>query len=61
MDGTRVEMGPGDVCFGEDLNTKPDAFGHKGHYSGTLGKEPAVLMVVQLKDKPTINNPGHFK
>jgi hypothetical protein len=48
MDGTRVEMGPGDVCFGEDQNTKPDAFGHKGHYSGTLGKEPAVLMVVQM-------------
>jgi hypothetical protein len=61
MDGKRVEMGPGEVLFGEDQNTKSDVQGHKGHYSGTVGSKPCVLMVVQLKDKPTIDQPGHFK
>ncbi len=61
MDGHRVEMGPGEICFGEDQNTKTDAHGHKGHYSGTVGNQPAKLMVIQLKSKPTINQPGHFK
>jgi hypothetical protein len=61
MDGKRVEMGAGDICFGEDQNTRSDAQGHKGHFSGTIGTKPAVLMVVQLKDPPTVNQPGHFK
>lgn len=49
MDGTRVEMGPGEVSFGADQNTKADAEGRKGHISGCVGDEPAKLMVVQLK------------
>jgi hypothetical protein len=36
MDGKRVEMGPGEVFFGEDQNTKADVQGHKGHFSGTI-------------------------
>ena len=48
MDGHRVEMGPGDVSFGGDQNTKPNEQGHKGHLSGTIGKEPAQLMIIQL-------------
>ncbi len=36
MDGKRVEMGPGEVSFGGDQNTKPDAQGRKGHRSGTV-------------------------
>jgi hypothetical protein len=60
MDGQRVEMGPGDVSFGEDQNTKPDAKGHKGHLSATVGNEPCVLMMIQLKDSPTVSQPCHF-
>ena len=60
MDGQRVEMGPGDVSFGEDQNTKPDANGHKGHLSATVGNEPCVLMMIQLKNSPTVNQPCRF-
>ena len=60
-DGTRVEMGAGDISFGGDQNTKPNENGHKGHLSGTVGDEPAVLMVVQLKDEKWIAaQPGDF-
>ena len=48
MDGTRVEMGAGDVSFGGDQGCVADAHGHKGHRSGTVGDEPAVLMIVQM-------------
>jgi len=61
MDGKRVVMGPGDISLGEDQNTKPDAKGHKGHLSGTVGNEPCVTLMVQLKGPSTINEPGHFK
>jgi hypothetical protein len=48
MDGQRVEMGPGEMSFGEDMNTRaPD--GRGGHRSGTVGNEPAVLMIVQFE------------
>ncbi len=60
MDGKRVEMGPGEISFGEDLSTRPDAQGHQGHLSGTVGSEPSVLMIVQLKDLPTVNQPARF-
>jgi hypothetical protein len=60
-DGKRVEMGPGELSFGEDQSTQPDAQGRKGHILGTIGNEPAVLMIVQLKDPPTNNQPCRFK
>jgi len=47
MDGQRVEMGPGDMSFGEDQNTRAQGE-RKGHLSGTVGDEPAVLMLVQI-------------
>ena len=50
MDGTRVEMGAGEVSFGGDQGCIADAHGHKGHRSGTVGDEPAVLMIVQMDD-----------
>jgi hypothetical protein len=53
-------MGPGDVSFGEDQNTKPDGNGHKGHLSATVGNEPCVLMMIQLKNSPTVNQPCRF-
>jgi hypothetical protein len=60
MDGQRVEMGAGEMSLGEDQNCRADAQGHKGHKSGTIGNEPAVLMIIQLDTAPTIDRPGHF-
>jgi hypothetical protein len=61
-DGTRVEMGPGDVSFGADQNAKPDAAGRQGHRSGTVGGQPAVLMIVQFEDETWIAaRPGTFR
>jgi hypothetical protein len=60
-DGKRTVMGPGDVSFGEDQNSKPNKQGRKGHFSGTVGNKPAVLIIVQLKEPPTINEPCHLK
>lgn len=61
MDGTRVEMGPGEISFGEDQGTKPDANGRRGHLSGTVGDVPAVLMVVQSHAPPVLGSPCRFK
>ena len=61
MDGKRVVMGPGTVFLGEDLNTRPDAQGRKGHLSGTVGDAPVTLMIVSLEAKPTIDQPCHVK
>ena len=54
MDGERVEMGPGEVSFGGDQNTKPDAQGRKGHRSGTVGDQPSVNLIVQLEKDPFV-------
>ncbi|KQP65993.1 cupin [Methylobacterium sp. Leaf469] len=59
MDGHRVEMGPGDLMFGEDQNTVAHD-GRKGHLSGTVGDEPCTMMVVGLDVSPTVNQPGRF-
>ena len=59
MDGTRIEMGPGEISFGEDQNTR-ETDGRKGHRSGTVGDQPAVLMVVQLAAEPTIDQACRF-
>jgi hypothetical protein len=61
MDGQRVEMGAGEISFGEDQNTKANAQGHKGHLSGTVGDVPCVLMIVQLQETPTIGQACRFK
>ena len=60
-DGRRVEMGPGEVSLGEDQNSVADARGHRGHLSGTVGSEPATLMIVSLKSAPTKNQPCHVR
>lgn len=59
MDGTRVEMGPGDISFGEDQNARA-IDGRKGHNSGTVGNEPAVLMLVQFDTPPAPGAPCRF-
>lgn len=62
MDGHRVEMGPGEISFGGDQKTKKDKDGKKGHLSGTIGNEPARLMMIQLKNKKyTGAKPGDFE
>ena len=53
MDGTRVEMGPGEISFGEDQLSKADDQGRFGHLSGTAGDMPVTNMVVQLDLEPT--------
>jgi quercetin dioxygenase-like cupin family protein len=60
MDGQRVEMGPGELSFGEDKNTRKRD-GKQGHLSGTIGDEPAVLMIVQLAAPPTIASACRFR
>ena len=52
MDGTRIEQGPGEFSFGEDQGCREHE-GRKGHRSGTIGDEPAVLMTVQLHIAPS--------
>ncbi|NNU16181.1 cupin domain-containing protein [Parvularcula sp. ZS-1/3] len=48
MDGDRVEMGPGEVSFGNDQDTNDE----KGHKSGVVGDEPCRMMIVQLDKVP---------
>ncbi|HJU19536.1 MAG TPA: cupin domain-containing protein [Stellaceae bacterium] len=60
MDGQRVEMGPGDISFGADQNTREEN-GKKGHLSGTVGGEPAVLMLVQFEDPLSAPSPCPFR
>jgi len=55
MDGQRIEMGPGEISFGADQNTKELA-GKKGHLSTTIGNQPAVLMLIQFETgSPTLS------
>lgn len=61
MDGTRVEMGPGDISLGEDQRTLPDAQGHKGHLGGNVTSGPVTLMVIQLAEAPTVDEACRFK
>ncbi|HKV53110.1 MAG TPA: hypothetical protein VJN94_00585 [Candidatus Binataceae bacterium] len=58
MDGTRIEQGTGEFSFGEDQNCS-ETDGRKGHRSGTIGDEPAVLMTVQLHIEPS-REPCHI-
>lgn len=61
MDGQRVEMGPGEISFGEDQGTKADLQGRKGHRSGTVGDVPHVQMIVQFEETLTIEQPCRFR
>jgi hypothetical protein len=55
-----VEMGAGEISFGEDQGTKTDAQGHRGHLSGTVGSSPAVLATIQLDTAPTVGQACHL-
>lgn len=56
MDGTRVEMGAGELSFGADQGCR-ERDGRRGHRSGTVGDAPAVLMLVQLQAAPPAGPP----
>ena len=60
MDGTRVEMGAGEISFGADQHCRELA-GRCGHLSGTLGDAPAVLMVIQFDDAGAPASPCAFR
>ena len=60
MDGQRVEMGPGELSLGEDQHCVKDTQGRFGHRSGTVGDEPAHLMIVQLHVDP-VGAACHFR
>ncbi len=60
MDGTRVEMGPGEISFGGDQNCR-EIEGRRGHRSGTVGDAPAVLMVVQMEEAFAMRPPCAFR
>jgi len=60
MDGTRVEMGSGEISFGGDQNCR-QTDGKRGHLSGTMGDVPAVLMIVQFDNAPAPSSPCAFR
>jgi hypothetical protein len=60
MDGTRVEMGPGELSFGGDRNCR-EFDGKLGHRSGTVGDAPAVLMIIQLEDALAPTSPCELR
>lgn len=60
MDGSRVELGAGELSFGGDQDCR-ETNGKKGHRSGTVGSSPAVLMIVQLNTMPAPSTPCSFR
>ena len=60
QNGERVEMGPGDIHFGEDLDTV-EIDGNTGHKSGTVGNAPCYMMIVQFESITNEQLMDHFK
>jgi hypothetical protein len=60
MDGTRVEMGTGELSFGGDQHCR-ELQGKRGHRSGTVGDVSAVLMVIQFDGAPAPASPCGFR
>jgi hypothetical protein len=60
MDGTRVEMGPGELSFGGDQGCR-EVQGRRGHRSGTVGERPAALLVIQLDDATAPASPCQWR
>ncbi|HLH11501.1 MAG TPA: cupin domain-containing protein [Methylovirgula sp.] len=60
MDGQRVEMGPGEILFGDDQNTK-EREGRRGHRAAAVGDKPAVLMIVEFEALAQSISPCRFR
>lgn len=58
MDGQRIEMGPGELSFGQDQGTTADAEGRQGHLSGTVGDVPCAIIIVQFDSAAPLTQPG---
>lgn len=56
MDGNRVEMGPGDIHFGQDQDTTDG----KGHRSGQIGDEPCFQIMIQFATSPAAQTRDPF-
>ncbi len=56
MDGTKVELGPGEISFGGDQHCK-EKDGRKGHRSAAVGDSPTILMLVQFEGIHTPKSP----
>ncbi len=48
QDGSRIEMGPGDIHWGQDIRTA-SIDGNHGHRSGQLGPQPCVQLMIRFK------------
>ncbi|MFF0910015.1 hypothetical protein ACFWZW_04900 [Microbacterium enclense] len=59
QDGARVEMGPGDIHFGQDTDTA-EIDGRSGHLSGTVGDEPCHQLILQFTESPGAPTPHPF-
>lgn len=57
MDGTRVELNPGDALLSEDVGAKRDSHGHTGHLSGNVGDAPVALMITQFASAKPSHRP----
>ncbi|GBQ11816.1 cupin domain-containing protein [Swaminathania salitolerans] len=57
MDGTRVELNPGDALLSEDVKAIADSKGHVGHLSGNVGDGPVALMITQFASAHARNKP----
>lgn len=57
--GSRVEMGPGDIHFGQDTDTA-EIDGKTGHLSGTIGDEPCLQVLIQFASSPAAPTPHPF-
>lgn len=57
--GDQVEMGPGDIHFGQDQETKKTN-GKLGHLSGCVGDEPCFQIIIQFKESPAAQTPHPF-
>lgn len=49
MDGTRVELNPGDILLNEDIGSVRDKNGHQGHLSGNVGREAVALITTRFE------------
>ena len=59
QDGARVEMGPGDIHFGQDQGTR-GVDGANGHRSGQVGDEPCFQLMIQFEQPPAASTRHPF-
>jgi hypothetical protein len=46
--GSRIEMGPGDIHWGQDIGTA-SVDGNHGHRSGQLGPQPCIQLMIRFR------------